>query len=152
MLPVLGCAASMTTEWKVAFNTIILHTHSWMLMQLYWEKSSFRFEATELTYTMHRAANTERNRKNNIIARKSLRWSLFQNVPTWAVKYSRNIYWCKNKVTKRNILLLVCFWEHNQQTKSYLSFLCSETDNHFFQINIDSIEYCLIYLWKRARE
>lgn len=25
---VLGCAASMTTEWKVAFNTIILDTHS----------------------------------------------------------------------------------------------------------------------------
>lgn len=25
---VLGCATSMTTEWKVAFNTIILHTYS----------------------------------------------------------------------------------------------------------------------------
>ena len=63
MPPVLGCAASMTTEWKVAFTTIILHTHSWMLMQLYWEKSSFRSEATELTYTVHGVANTEKNRK-----------------------------------------------------------------------------------------
>lgn len=28
VLLVLGRAASMTTEWKVAFNTVILHIHS----------------------------------------------------------------------------------------------------------------------------
>lgn len=74
---VLGCAAFMTTKWKVAFNTIILHTHSWMLMQLYWKKSSFRSEAIELTYTIHIVANTEKNRNTNIIAWKSLKMLLF---------------------------------------------------------------------------
>jgi hypothetical protein len=67
--PVLGCAASMTTECKVGFNTYFRYTHSWMLMQLYWEKS----KATDLTYSIQKIAKSEKNRKINIRTWESLK-------------------------------------------------------------------------------